>query len=122
MAARILIVDDEPNIVVSLELLLQQRGYEVRTAGDGQQALEQMDAFQPDLVLLDLIMPVLDGFEVCRKIRESSAGARVRIIMLSARAQEVEVSKGLALGADAYLTKPFSTRELLDTIRSALAA
>lgn len=122
MASRILVVDDEPNIVVPLELLLEHAGYDVLTAGDGEQALAQAAEFKPDLVLLDLVIPLLDGFEVCRKIRESSGGNRVRIIMLSARAQEVEVSKGLAMGADAYITKPFSTRELLDRIRNLLAA
>ena len=122
MASRILIVEDEPNIVISLELLLQQVGYEVRLAADGEQALAQLDAFPPDLVLLDLLLPGLGGFEVCQKIRERSDWDRIRIIIVSARAHEAEVSKGLALGADAYITKPFSTRDLLDRVRSLLQA
>jgi two-component system, OmpR family, alkaline phosphatase synthesis response regulator PhoP len=81
-----------------------------------------MEAFQPDLVLLDLLLPGLGGFEVCQKIRERSAWNRVRIIIVSARALEAEVSKGLALGADAYITKPFSTHALLDRVRSLLQA
>ncbi|HEY1043069.1 MAG TPA: response regulator [Telluria sp.] len=121
MASRILIVDDEPNIVVSLEFLLRESGYEVRVAPDGEQALAQMKAFQPHLVLLDLILPALDGFDVCQQIRAGSGPDAVKIVILSARAQEVEVGKGLALGADAYLTKPFSTHELLARVRALLS-
>lgn len=120
MASRILIMDDEPNIVVSLEFLLRESGYEVRVAPDGEQALALMKAFRPHLVLLDLILPALDGFDVCQQIRAGRGPEPVRIIILSARAQEVEVSKGLALGADAYLAKPFSTRELLARVRALL--
>ncbi|QDZ28012.1 response regulator transcription factor [Noviherbaspirillum sp. UKPF54] len=122
MARKILIVDDEPNIVISLEFLMQQRGYEVALAHDGEQALQRMETFRPDLVLLDVVMPAMDGYEVCRKIRERSDWNPVRILMLSAKARDVDVSKGLALGADAYMTKPFSTRQLMATVGELLAA
>lgn len=122
MARRVLIVDDEPNIVISLEFLMQQRGYEVAIAHDGVQALQQMETFQPDLVLLDVVMPRLDGFEVCQKIRERSDWHRVKIVMLSAKGRDVDVSKGLALGADAYMTKPFSTRQLMAKVGDLLSA
>ncbi|QAU34758.1 response regulator [Janthinobacterium sp. 17J80-10] len=121
MRRRILIVDDEPNIVLSLEFLMQQSGYEVAVARDGAEALERMHSFQPDLVLLDVMMPVLNGFEVCQKIRENSAWTAVKIVMLSAKGRESEVSKGLALGADAYVTKPFSTKELVQRVAGMMA-
>lgn len=122
MAARILIVDDEPNIVIPLEFLLQQGGYDVSIARDGGQALEQMAACDPDLVLLDVMLPVLDGFEVCRKIRQNPAWSHARIVMLTVKAQDPAISKGLALGADAYITKPFSTTDLLEQVRGLLDA
>jgi two-component system alkaline phosphatase synthesis response regulator PhoP len=122
MTRKILIVDDEPNIVLSLEFLMQQSGYEVSIARDGEEALAQMTAFQPDLILLDIMLPQLNGFEVCQKIRENSAWSGVKVVMLSAKGRELEVSKGLALGADAYITKPFSTKELVERVRSLLAS
>ncbi|MFC3108678.1 response regulator transcription factor [Undibacterium arcticum] len=122
MTHKILIVDDEPNIVVSLEFLMQQTGYEVSVARDGDQALTQMAEFQPDLVLLDVMLPLRNGFEVCQKIRENSAWNRVKVVMLSAKGRELEVSKGLALGADAYITKPFSTKELIAQVQRLLAS
>lgn len=121
MTHRILIVDDEPNIVISLEFLLQKSGFEVGIARDGEQALSQMAAFQPDLVLLDIMLPKLNGYEVCQKIRENREWDRVKVVMLSAKGRELEVSKGMALGADAYVTKPFSTRDLVERVRSLLA-
>jgi DNA-binding response OmpR family regulator len=122
MTRKVLIADDEPNIVISLEFLLQQSGYEVGIARDGEEALAQMIAFQPDLVLLDIMLPLRSGFEVCQKIRENSAWDRVKVIMLSAKGRELEVSKGLALGADAYITKPFSTKALVEQVRALLAS
>lgn len=122
MTRKVLIVDDEPNIVISLEFLLQQSGYEVSVARDGGQALAQMEAFRPDLVLLDVMLPVLNGFEVCQKIRENAGWKHVKIIMLSAKGRELDVSKGLATGADEYMTKPFSTKDLLERVRVLLGA
>jgi len=113
MAWKVLIAEDEPNIVASLEFLLQKSGYEVRVARDGDEALRLADSFRPEVVLLDVMMPVRNGFEVCRRIRENPALARVKIVMLTARGRDVERDKGFALGADAYMTKPFSTKELL---------
>lgn len=120
MAQKVLIVDDETNIVISLEFLIAQAGYELRVAHNGQEALDQVAAFEPDLILLDVMMPHINGFEVCRRVRENPAWQHTKIIMLTAKGREVEVTKGLALGADAYVTKPFSTKELLAQIRDIL--
>ena len=113
----ILIADDEPNIVISLEYLLQREGYRVLVARDGQEALDTLRAAPPDLVLLDVMLPGVSGFDVCQKIRENPAWNGIRVLMLTAKGRDVEMSKGMALGADAYITKPFSTKELLAQIR-----
>jgi len=113
MGGRVLIADDEPNIVASLEFLLQSKDYETCVARDGAEALELVERFQPDLLLLDVMMPLVNGFEVCRTIRGNPAYEGVKIMMLSARGRDTERAQGLALGADAYVTKPFSTKELL---------
>ena len=120
MIKTILIADDEPNIVISLEYLLQRDGYQVRVARNGQEALDAIQASAPDLVLLDVMLPLVSGFEVCQKIRENPALAGMRIVMLTAKGRDVEMSKGLALGANAYVTKPFSTQDLLAQIRALL--
>jgi len=120
MPHRILIADDEPNIVASLEFLMRKCDYEVCVARDGDEALQLAETFRPDLVLLDVMMPRRSGFEVCRLLRENPALRPMRIVMLSARGREVEVGKGLALGADAYVTKPFSTKELVAKVRELL--
>lgn len=122
MAKKVLIVDDEPNIVAALEYLLQRSGYEVRAAANGEEALQQVQAFVPDLVLLDVMMPRRSGFDVCQHIRERPEWSRIKILMLSALGREADVSKGLSLGADAYVTKPFSNAELVERIRALLAA
>ncbi len=120
MPWRILIADDEPSIVTSLEFLMRKCDYEVAVARDGEEALRLAEALRPDLVLLDVMMPRKSGFEVCRRIRERPEWAAARIVMLSARGRGVEVDKGLALGADAYVTKPFSTKELVAKVRELL--
>ena len=120
MPHRILIADDEPNIVASLAFLMRKCDYEVCVARDGDEALQLAEAFRPDLVLLDVMMPRRSGFEVCRLLRENPALRPMRIVMLSARGRDVEVGKGLALGADAYVTKPFSTKELVAKVRELL--
>ncbi|EON93446.1 response regulator receiver protein [Marinobacter lipolyticus SM19] len=120
MSKTVLIADDEPNIVISLEFLLKQAGYRVVVAHDGQEALEAIRRESPDLVLLDVMLPRLSGFDVCQKIRENPDWRDMRVLMLTAKGREVEVSKGLALGADAYITKPFSTQELLAEIATHL--
>jgi len=117
---RVLIADDEPNIVVSLEFLMKQQGFDVRIARNGEEALACVAAFAPEVVLLDVTMPVISGYEVARKIRENPAWQGIRIIMLTARGRESEVSKGLALGADLYVNKPFSTRDLVSQVKGML--
>lgn len=118
---KILIVDDEPNIVISLEFLMEQSGYEVAIARNGEEALEKIASFEPDLVLLDIMLPLLNGFEVCQRIRENPQWNRTKVIMLSAKGREIDVSKGIALGADAYVTKPFSTKDLIAQVQRLLA-
>jgi two-component system, OmpR family, alkaline phosphatase synthesis response regulator PhoP len=113
---KVLIVDDEPNIVAALDYLLQRSGYEVRIASNGEEALQEVESFGPDLVLLDVMMPQRSGYEVCQRIRERADWSRIKIVMLSARGREAEVNKGLSLGADLYITKPFSNAELLARI------
>jgi len=113
---KVLIVDDEPNIVTALEFLLRRSGYEVRIATNGAEALAQVDSERPDLVLLDIMMPGKSGYEVCQRLRERPELAATKIVMLSAKGSEAEVNKGLSLGADLYITKPFSTQELVATI------
>jgi two-component system alkaline phosphatase synthesis response regulator PhoP len=120
MSKTVLIADDEPNIVVSLEYLMEHNGYQVKVARDGAEALAVAEQWKPDLVLLDIMLPVNNGFEVCQKIRANPQLANTRVVMLSAKGRDVEVAKGLALGADAYITKPFSTRELIAQVRSIL--
>lgn len=119
MAAKVLIVDDEPNIVVSLEFLMKKSGFETSVARDGDEALLEVERFRPDLVLLDVMMPRRDGYEVCQQLR-SSGWNDLLIVMLTAKGRETEITKGLAMGADAYVTKPFSTSELVDTVQRLL--
>jgi DNA-binding response OmpR family regulator len=120
MPRKVLIADDEPSIVASLEFLMTRSGYVVMTAADGEEALALVERFQPDLVLLDVMMPRRSGYEVCQKMRERADWRHIKIVMLSAKGREAEVGKGLALGADAYVTKPFSTRELVSKVATLL--
>ena len=117
---KLLVADDEPNIVISLEYLMKREGYDVLVATDGNQALEAIQREQPALVLLDVMMPGKTGFEVCQAVRADPALDGVRILMLTAKGRETDVSKGLALGANAYMTKPFSTRELVQKVADLL--
>ena len=121
MARKILVADDEPNIVTALEFLLQKGGYQVRVARNGDEALKAIEADPPELVLLDVMMPVTSGYEVCKRIRERPQWAGIKVVMLSAKGRDAEVAKGMAMGADLYVTKPFSTRELMDQIQALLA-
>lgn len=116
MSASILVADDEPNIVLSLEFLLKQAGFRVRTVSDGEAALAAIAQEPPDLVLLDVMIPGRDGYSVCQEVRANPAWRDVRIIMLTAKGGDVQREKGLSLGADDYVTKPFSTRELVERI------
>ncbi len=120
MAHKILIVDDEPNILLSLEYLMQREGFEVRVARDGLQAIAAIEQETPDLILLDVMMPGKTGLEVCQHVRGIEHLQSVQIIMLTAKGRETDMAKGLALGANAYITKPFSTRDLVAQVRSLL--
>ncbi len=121
MGCSVLIVDDEPNIVRSLEFLMMKAGYDVRVARDGEQALAEIAKTQPDLVLLDAMMPKRDGFDVCQTIRTNPRWSSVRVIMLTAKGRDIEREKGLAMGADDYITKPFSTKEVVAQVEKILA-
>lgn len=120
MTKKVLIVDDEPNIVMSLEFLMKKAGFEVAVATDGEEALTQVAKLSPDLVLLDVMMPRKSGYEVCEALRADPARAGMKIVMLTAKGRETEVAKGMALGADAYVTKPFSTKDLVAQVRQIL--
>jgi DNA-binding response OmpR family regulator len=117
---RILVAEDEPNIVLSLEFLLKSAGYDVAVARNGQEALRLAESWRPALLLLDVMLPAIDGFEVCRRLRAGGATREIRILMLTARGRESEVQKGMAAGADAYMTKPFATRELVEAVSRCL--
>lgn len=120
MTKKILIADDEPNIVISLEFLMKREGFDVSVANDGEEAVRSIRSDPPDLVLLDVMMPKKTGFEVCQEIKAEPELAGVRILMLTAKGRDTEVAKGLALGADAYMTKPFSTKELVAKVQELL--
>jgi DNA-binding response OmpR family regulator len=120
MSQKILVADDEPNIVISLEYLLKREGYAVVIARDGHEALEAIAREKPDLVLLDVMMPKKTGFEVCQAVRASDDLQATKILMLTAKGRDMDVAKGVAMGADAYITKPFSTRELVQKVAEML--
>lgn len=122
MTKTVLIVDDEPNIVLSVEFLMKREGHIALTAGDGQAALEVLATKHPDLMILDVMMPRKNGFEVCSEVRVSADPriAQMPILMLTAKGREAEMKKGLSLGADAYITKPFSTHELVAKVNELL--
>jgi len=122
MSKRILIVDDEPNIFISLEFLMMREGHEVHVARDGEAGLVAVRDQRPDLVVLDVMMPKLDGFSVLASIRSDPALAQTRVLMLTAKDREAECETELDLGANAYMTKPFSPRELVDKVKELLAA
>lgn len=122
MEKKVLIVDDEPNILLSLGFLVQKAGYNTRTAEDGQSALDEVKAWQPDLILLDVNMPVMDGFEVCQRLRADQSLQSLKIIILTAKGRNIEKEKGLALGADDYITKPFSNASVVERINQLLCA
>jgi DNA-binding response OmpR family regulator len=121
MTTRILIADDEPNILISLEYLMKREGYEVHVARDGQEALDAMQRVHPRLVLLDVMMPRKTGFEVCQALRADEALKDTLVLMLTAKGRDTDVARGLGVGADAYMTKPFSTQELTQKVRELLA-
>ncbi|TVO60477.1 response regulator transcription factor [Denitromonas ohlonensis] len=119
---KILIADDEPNIVISLEFLMKREGFDVSIAGDGEEAIAKIRSDSPDLVLLDVMMPKKSGFDVCQEVKADPALSSTRILMLTAKGRDTEMAKGLALGADAYMTKPFSTKDLVDQVHQLLGS
>ena len=122
MSTKILIADDEPNILISLEFLMKREGYEVVLARDGQEAVDAIVRERPSLVLLEVMMPIKTGFDVCYEVRSNDLVRDTLIVMLTAKGRDTDVAKGLALGANAYMTKPFSTKELVQKVRELLEA
>jgi DNA-binding response OmpR family regulator len=120
MAKEILIVDDEPNVVVSLQFLMEQQGYKVMIAERGEDALDLIYHYKPDLVLLDIMLPGIDGYEVCEIVRLNPDYQNIKIIFITAKGREEEIAKGMSLGADAYITKPFSNAELVAQVKALL--
>jgi DNA-binding response OmpR family regulator len=120
MTRKVLIADDEENIVLSLEFLLRRAGFQVLVASDGDTALRMVEEHRPDLVLLDVMMPKRNGYEVCQRLRARSEWRGIKIIMLSARGRGAEVEKGISLGADLYVVKPFSSADLMRQVHALL--
>ena len=120
MPPKILIVDDEPNIVVPLQFLMEQNGYQALVAQSGEEALETISKEEPDLVLLDIMLPGIDGFEVCEIVRLKPEWRHIRIIFLTAKGRDVDIAKGMVLGADEYITKPFSNQQIIDAVTNLL--
>ena len=120
MPKKILIVDDEPSIIVPVQFLMEQNGYDVMVAFSGEEAMEIIADAKVDLILLDIMLPVIDGFEVCQRVRENPQWNKIRIILLTALGSDANVEKGLALGADAYITKPFSNVEIVEKVKELL--
>ncbi|MBP6776934.1 MAG: response regulator [Piscinibacter sp.] len=120
MTHKVLIADDEPNILISLEFLMKREGHDVLLARDGSEALAAIRRERPALVLLDVMMPGMTGFDVCQAVRADESLAGVKIVLLTAKGRDTDIAKGLALGATAYMTKPFSTKELAARVRELL--
>ncbi len=120
MTKSILVVEDEPNIVLSLQFLMKKAGFDVRVARDGEEALAAVEDRPPDLILLDVMIPKRDGYDVCQTIRAKPEWQAIYIIMLTAKGRDVDREKGIALGANDYVTKPFSTRDLTEKVKHIL--
>ena len=120
MSKKVLIVDDEPSIIVALQFLMEQSGYATVVAFSGEEAIEAVAQHRPDLMLLDIMLPVVDGFEVCQRVRENPDWNDIRIVLVTALGNEANVTKGLDLGADAYVTKPFSNADLVAKVKELL--
>jgi len=121
MARKILVVDDETELLKAISILLKTSGYEVITAQDGQEGLEKAKSLSPDLIVLDVLMPKMDGYEVCRMLKFDEKYKSIPIIMLTAKVQDIDKAMGKKVGADDYITKPFETRDLVDKIKKHLA-
>jgi DNA-binding response OmpR family regulator len=116
MAYSVLVAEDEPNIVLSLQFIMKKAGLDVRVAEDGDQAVREMEKRTPDVVLLDIMLPKRDGFSVCETIKGNAEWSNVKVIMLTAKSRDEDKQRAMELGADDYITKPFSTRELVDRV------
>jgi DNA-binding response OmpR family regulator len=121
MSKKILIADDEPNIIVPLQFLMKQNGYDVHVAISGEQAIELIETHKPDLILLDIMLPKMNGFEVCQIIRERPEHQHTKIIFITAMGRDVDIAKGIALGADAFITKPFSNSNVVEKVKKLLS-
>lgn len=117
-AQKILVVDDDPYILMSLEFLMKKNGYDVIVARNGTEALDLLEKRVPDLVLLDIMMPDVDGYAICKHIKSNKKLKEAKVVFMSAKSKEADIQKGLDLGASLYITKPFSTRELMKQIKS----
>lgn len=120
MAYRVLIVDDDPSIVVALEFLMEQNGHEVLVARSGEEAIESIPKFKPHLILLDIMLPGIDGFEVCEIVRLKPDWRKTRVVFLTAKGSEEDIAKGMVLGADAYIVKPFTNVQVVGTVNGLL--
>ncbi len=117
---KILVVDDDPYILMSLEFLMKKNGYDVMIARNGKEALELVEKQLPDLVLLDIMMPDVDGYEICRYIKKTAKIKHAKVVFMSAKSKEADIQKGYDLGASYYISKPFSTRELVKKVNEML--
>lgn len=120
MKKKVLIVDDEPNIIVPLQFLMEQNGYRVMVAATGEEAMETVAMRKPDLILLDIMLPGVDGYQVCQNIRENPQWEGIKVVFISAMGRDVDVAKGLALSADAYITKPFAIADVVEKVNHLL--
>lgn len=121
MTQKILIVDDEPNIVLALQFLMEQNNFEVDIASSGEAAIEAIMRIVPDLILLDIMLPGIDGYEVCEIVRLNPKWKHAKIIFLTAKGCDVDVAKGMLLGADAYIVKPFSNAQVVEKVKELLS-
>jgi DNA-binding response OmpR family regulator len=120
MSKLILIVEDEPSIVLPLKFLMEQHGYSILVAESGEKAVQTIADTTPDLILLDIMLPVIDGFEVCQIVRSKKELDNTKIIFLTAMGRDIDIARGLALGANAYITKPFANSEIVEKVKSLL--
>ena len=118
---KILLVDDEPNILVAIEFLLAKEGYQIQKAFDGQQAIEKVESFHPNIIILDVMMPGLDGFEVARRVRHMDGNDDIKIIFLTAKGTTQDKMKGYSTGGEYYLIKPFDNDELVNLVKELVA-
>lgn len=113
-------MDDEPSVAVPLQFLMKQNNYNVMAASNGEEAIDKISKFKPDLILLDIIHPGLDGFEICQMVRENPEWQNIKIILVTTQVREVDIAKGMAFGADAYITKPFSNAQIMKQVKKLL--